>query len=595
MYNNYFGFSESPFNITPNSRFYYRTPSCDEALSIVKHGIETRKGVIVVTGEPGTGKTLLLKFLVRDIAPRVLSVIVQDPHSDLDGILRLLLNRLDLHGAGDDRTARLELLTNRLIEQVRSGRIVCLLIDEAQDLDTNTLDELRLLSNLEFEGQALLPIILLGQPELHSKLDRPSSRRIKQRVALTRHLYPLIRMEIGPYIESRLKVANHQGPPLFDREAIERIAVYSGGIPRMVNSICDNSLIRAYTAGQSVISGEIVDQVAVDLRIAGHLSVQRQAAQAGFSEVRSEPSAASDYMAPVTKEAEERRAQFFEAAMQDVSTAQRQDSHPAISPDPGAEAIRQKPVTNTPADTLLRPKSEAERREGTDGSPDFHPRAGIPHDWLPLRIRWYAIAAAIALLLLLLNIVSSSQLTGIYSVASTTKRATVIDDPSGRAQQEQGTDSFKSNEAFVIPAPPPKPLIIAPQRVEIEASQPWEAIETGPGKAPSNNGKNPEATNASQPKPPGDGEPRRAERADAAGVNRKKGEDRAKTLKVVAASLLRDKPSASAHIISTLEPGSRVTVLATSRDFYHVRSTDERSIRGYVHREDAFFERKSSR
>jgi len=354
-------------------------------------------------------------------------------------------------------------------------------------------------------------------------------------------------------------------------------------------------LIRAFTAGQSVISGEIVDQVAVDLRIAAHLSVQRQAAQTGFSDVRSGPAAVSDHTTPVTKETEERREQFFEAAMQDVSTAQPQDSHPAFSPDLGAGAIRQKPATNTPAYALVRPKTEAQPREGTDGLPESHLRAGIPRDWLPIRLRWYAVAAAIGLLLLLLNIVSSSQFTGIYSVASTTKRATIVDDPSHHAQPKQGTDSFASNEAFVVPSPP-RPPIVSPQGSEIAASPEWEVIEAVPGNAPHNgNGKKPEATNTSQPKPPREGEPRSDEGANAPAVNRKKGEDRAKTFKVVAASLLRDKPSASAEIISTLEPGSRVTVLARSRDFYHVRSTDEKSVRGYVHREDAFFERKNSR
>ena len=108
MYNNYFGFSESPFNITPSSRFYFRTPSCEEVLGIVHHGIETRKGVIAVTGLPGTGKTLLLKFLVRDLDPKVKAVIVRNPHTDLNGLLRLLLNRLGLYAAA--MTARLCLI-----------------------------------------------------------------------------------------------------------------------------------------------------------------------------------------------------------------------------------------------------------------------------------------------------------------------------------------------------------------------------------------------------------------------------------------------------------------------------------------------------
>ena len=284
MYNNYFGFSEAPFNITPSSRFYFRTPSCEEVFAVVHHGIETRKGVIAVTGLPGTGKTLLLKSLVRHLDPTIKPVIVNNPHTDLNGLLRLLLNRLDLYAAADDSTAMFDRLTDSLVEQRRYCLSVCLLIDEAQDLDENTLDELRLLSNLDFEDEALLPIVLLGQPELDIKLDHPSARRIKQRVALTRHIYPLNREEIGPYIDSRLKVAKYEGPGLFDPEAIEKISDHSRGIPRLINSICDNSLIQAYIAYHTVISPEIIDQVARELRIAAPRSPQKQPAPTGLND-----------------------------------------------------------------------------------------------------------------------------------------------------------------------------------------------------------------------------------------------------------------------------------------------------------------------
>ena len=194
-------------------------------------------------------------------------------------------------------------LTDYLVEQRRNGRIVCLLIDEAQDLDENTLDELRLLANLDFEDEALLPIVLLGQPELDIKLDRPSARRIKQRLALTRHIYPLNRKEIGPYIDSRLKVAKYAGPGLFDPEAIEKISDYSRGIPRLINSICDNSLIQAYTANQSVISPEIIDQVARELRIAAPRSPQKQSAPAGLSDFRTMAAPFADDAGSIAKDA----------------------------------------------------------------------------------------------------------------------------------------------------------------------------------------------------------------------------------------------------------------------------------------------------
>ncbi|MGH7929502.1 MAG: ExeA family protein, partial [Candidatus Binatia bacterium] len=326
MYNNYFGFSESPFNITPNSRFYYRTPSCDEALGIARYGITTRKGIVVVVGEPGTGKTLLIKSLTRALDPNDKAVIVQNSHTDFAGILQFLVNRLDIHGPVDDRAVSIDRLTNHLIEQRRDGHIVCLVIDEAQDLDADTLDELRILANLDFEAEALLPILLLGQPELNVKLDQPSAARIKQRVALTRHIYPLIRKEVGSYIASRLEVAGCDKTGLFEPEAIEKIAAYSRGIPRMVNSICDNSLILAYITNQTVISPKIIDQVARDLRITAPLAPEKQYLRPGSERVpiRDNAEAAAEQVTAAL--ADNQAVELGNVAKQEATATQPQDS-----------------------------------------------------------------------------------------------------------------------------------------------------------------------------------------------------------------------------------------------------------------------------
>jgi general secretion pathway protein A len=554
MYNNYFGFSESPFNITPSSRFYFRTPSCEEVLGIVHDGIETRKGVIAVTGLPGTGKTLLLKFLVRHLDPKVKTIIVHNPHTDLNGLLRLLLNQLDLCAAADDSTAMFDRLTDYLVEQRRNGGIVCLLIDEAQDLDENTLDELRLLANLDFEDEALLPIVLLGQPELNIKLDRPSARRIKQRMALFRHIYPLNHKETGPYIDSRLKVAKYEGPGLFDPEAIEKISDYSRGIPRLINSICDNSLMRAYTANQSVISPEIIDQVARELRIAAPRSPQKQPAPTGLSD--------------------------FRTILHQLGTAE--DLHGCSGGD-----------TSMASDGKEPPKSDLYSSLGTDELTHFYV---MPRERSAISLfhsRWIPVAAAIGLLLLVIgNIVSSSQLAVIYSAASTANRIPVAGVPIPQPQQERARDSVEPNGAAVAPQAA-APITSGPEQTQIAADQSKEERKADPRNAPAEtNVKKTEPTNASQSElqPNTNAPPEQPARIPP--DNRHDNKPPAVTVEVVGTSIVRDKPSGKAKIIGDLEPGSRVTVLAESRDYFLVRSMDTKSIRGYVHREDAFFKRK---
>ena len=581
MYNNYFGFSESPFNITPSSRFYFPTPSCEEVLGIVHHGIEARKGVIAVTGLPGTGKTLLLKFLVRDLDPKVKAVIVHNPHTDLNGLLRLLLNRLDLYAAADDSTVMFDRLTDYLVEQRRNGRIVCLLIDEAQDLDENTLDELRLLSNLDFEDEALLPIVLLGQPELNIKLDRPSARRTKQRLALTRHIYPLNRDEVGPYINSRLKVANYAGPGLFDPEVIKKISDYSSGIPRLINSICDNSLIRAYTANQRVISSEIIDQVARELRIAAPRWPQKQPVPTGLSDFRTMAAPFADDAESIAKDAVPLDMKTPEAA--------------AVHPQSSASAALHEPGTPVPlhgysgGDTSTAsndegpPKSDLYSPTGTDELTNFYVLPRERSAFSLLHSRWIPVAAAIGLLLLVIgNIVGSSQLAVIYSAASTASRLLVAGVP--QPQEERAGASVESNGATVAPQTA-GPISSGPEQKA--ADRPMQARKADPA-----NAKKIEPINASQSelRPNTYAPPEQAAKipVDNGHENRRP----AVTLEVVGTSIVRDKPSDIAKIVGDLEPGSRVSVLAVSRDYFHVRSLENQSIRGYVHREDAFFRRK---
>jgi type II secretory pathway predicted ATPase ExeA len=550
MYNDYFGFSESPFNITPNPRFFYCTQSCDEVLQVVRHGIESRKGLLVIVGEPGSGKTLFLKCLVRDFPARIKSVVLQNPQADLDEILRLLVEKLEIPGAvAADRTGRLERLTSHLIEDRRAGRTVCLLIDEAQDLPANTLDDLRLLANLECEGDALLPLVLFGQSELNAKLDEPAGARMKQRVALTRNLYPLIRKEIGPYINARLKVAGYDQEELFDAEAIDGVAAHSGGIPRMVNAICDNALLRTYTLKERVVSSTIVEQVARELRIG---NVRPAHTQAGtFPPVR-----------------------------------ERHERNDAPGGEPGSatepfqfdqdEALRQRAV--------LSALSAAEAAGG--GANGVSPaavgtqlRRYLQRLVGERRLRCYAVAGTIALLLLGLNIVNSYQRNGASSMFA------------GRA-----ATSEMSRGAINAPAVPGASTggLLPHSNGNMAGEKPALGEFADLGRAYTNGTLDGAKDAAREPKIPaanGTGSAVTPE-TDAA---KSAGKRPITTLEVVGRSKLRAQPSAGSEIIAELEPGDHVTLLSKSRDYYYVRSVEDRAVRGYVHREDAFFENSRPR
>jgi hypothetical protein len=468
-----------------------------------------------------------------------------------------------------------------------------LLIDEAQDLDENTLDELRLLANLDFEDEALLPIVLLGQPELDIRLDRPLAKRIKQRVALTRHIYTLNRKEIGPYIDSRLKVARYEGPGLFEPEAIEKIADYSRGIPRLINSICDNSLMRAYTANQRVISPEIIDQVACELRIAAApRSPQKRPAPTGLSDFRTMAARFADDAGSIAKD----------AVPLDLENPEAAAVHPQSSASAPLPQLRTTgPLhgytggdTSTESDGKEPPKSDLYSSLGTDELTNFYVLPRERSAISLLRSRWIPVAAAIGLLLLVIgNLVGSSQLAVIYSAASTANRMPIAGVPIPQPQEERGGDSVESNGATVGPQIA-GPISSAPEQTQKAADQPIEQRKADPSNTPAEtNVKKTEPTNASQSElqPKTNAPPEQAAKIPA--DNGRENKPSAVTLVVVGTSIVRDKPNDKATIIGDLEPGSRVTVLAESRDYFLVRSLDTQSIRGYVHREDAFFKRKN--
>ena len=267
MYNEYFGFTESPFNVTSDPRFFYSNRSYQEAFTGLRWGIKLRRGLIVMTGEAGTGKTTLLRMVTEKFERSVHAALILNPISDFTQLLRLMSVDFGLTNRPDDRLAITRELSGYLMGQFKENHIVSALFDEAQEFDLRTLKEIELLLNFETDNQKLLQVVLVGSPELETKLEQPELQSLKRRIALWCRLVPLTGQEVVSYIDHRVTRAGHQGRNLFSPDAVEQIALFSKGIPRLINIICDNALLAAYQAGEKGISPEMVQKVSHDLRL----------------------------------------------------------------------------------------------------------------------------------------------------------------------------------------------------------------------------------------------------------------------------------------------------------------------------------------
>ena len=248
MYNEFYGFQEAPFNITPDPRFLFFSDRHREAYNHILFGLRERKGFIQITGEVGAGKTTVCRALLEELGPSYRTALILNPCLTGDQLLRTILIELGLEPS-DDRVTALQRLNQYLLDQLAEGNDVVLLIDEAQDLSPDLLEQIRLLSNLETDQRKLLQIVLLGQPELREKLDDPRLRQLRQRITVRYHLAPLDRREMERYIQHRLQVVGANGRPSFNRWALGSIYRYSGGVPRLVNAVCDKALLCGYVEG----------------------------------------------------------------------------------------------------------------------------------------------------------------------------------------------------------------------------------------------------------------------------------------------------------------------------------------------------------
>ena len=259
MYAEYFGLREPPFNITPDPRFLYLNDCYQEALAALGYGIEARKGFISLIGDAGTGKTTLLRRLLDTVGPATKTVLLLNPTVSFDEILEHTLLELGVPPEGGRKLVLLQRLNEFLLEHTQAGGNVALLIDEAQDLRPDVLEELRLLSNLETAREKILQIVLAGQPELDTILADPSLRQLRQRVALRIRLRPLSPPEVAAYVRARVERVGGTAAELFPPDALARLAMLSHGIPRLVNVLCDAALLGTFAAGKRAVTPAIVE------------------------------------------------------------------------------------------------------------------------------------------------------------------------------------------------------------------------------------------------------------------------------------------------------------------------------------------------
>lgn len=486
MYNQHFGFREPPFSATPNSRFFYTNILYEEAFANLRYGIEWKKGLIVMSGEVGTGKTTLLDKMMRSLAATTHGVFVSYDQLTSTELFRLVSRQLGIAGDGTDRVAGIEQLREYFIAQHQRGHTVALLVDEAQNLSDEMFEGIRFLSNFEIDGERLVQIVLTGQPELETRLNQLALRHLKQRVVLHCRLAPLQQDEVGRYIEFRLREAGYTGEQLFDNGAVALIASYSAGIPRVINIICDNALLLAYAESAQRVTNEMIDEVARDL------GIEREAWSLGIAGSGDEPI--------------------------DISST-------------------------------------------GSGSAGF---AAAPPKRRPMsRLRWAPMGIAIILFILggVGGALYSQQVrdyiadTRVAEERRLRPQSTYEDFPVTHNGDAISVDRFRKGLAANIELP--QNVGIHPLSLQ------------------------PIASSAKQPS-------RQSQQ-----MKTKVKESSVGTFDISEPfTFVRGSPRADASIIATLKPATRIKVLSSKGDYFQVQASFEgRTIRGYVHRHDAFFER----
>jgi general secretion pathway protein A len=268
MYQRFFGLRESPFNVNPDPRYLYLTRQIQEALAGLTYGIQNRKGFILLTGEVGTGKTTLLNRLLDWLrGQRVATAFIFNSRLEVNHLFDFMMADFEIPYDSREKSHVLLKLNQWLLDRYRSGETAVLIVDEAQNLSAEVLEEIRLLTNLETSTEKLLQIVLTGQPELEEKLKVPELRQLRQRITLRCHTAALSLDETYGYIAERLRIAGSNGEPIFSKEAIQAIHQYSRGIPRVVNLLCEHSMINAYVDSLRPVPAHLVEEVAREFQL----------------------------------------------------------------------------------------------------------------------------------------------------------------------------------------------------------------------------------------------------------------------------------------------------------------------------------------
>ena len=552
MYNAHFRFRESPFGVTPDPQFFYSNAVYREALATLQYGIEERKGFVVVAGEPGTGKTTLLRKAMHGFQSNIKAAYIFNTLGSFTDLLRVILSDLGLPGSTENRAAMLEALNEYLVKQLKAGNLVALLIDEAQNLSLESLEELRLLGNLETDKHKLLQIVLVGQPGLERKLDQPELLQLKQRVALRCRLDPVGPDEVGSYMESRLQTIGHRSEDLFESEAVKKIAFYSKGIPRLINTICDNALLIAYAASEFKVRAAMIDEVADDLLI-GKSRFEKEA------------------QAPTPKIADGERQTFGFARAETDDFKMTEES------------------SQTDSKHFL---------VGTNGQ-----AATSPTNKNQLRLTIGALL--IVVMFAGLGALLYSQKRGFFAPDRASYTPALVGTEREDIEQAKlptaplETSTSSNNPQTTLPAPDnrqpkdensaDKKLAAAVDLNSPTADQNVSAAQ--PQTTPTVRAAEDNLTPKQIPMGLASADGKQSENRRARG-GRQENPSIVGDFKVVGDSFVRNRPHSNAAVIATLQPGTHINIAGQTGDYFRVRSLGNQTISGYVHREDAFFERQ---
>ena len=266
MYLKFFGLSKEPFHITPDPEFLYLSPSHRQALGSIIYGINQRKGFIAIVGEVGVGKTTILRAYLEKTRPQKgKTIYIFHPNVSFPILLKTILQGLSLTPVGETPSEMLKQLHEALINEYRSGGTVVLLIDEAQHMPIKTLENLRMLSNLESSTDKLIQIVLIGQPELEDRLNRHELRQLRQRIAIWAKIEPLTKQESRAYIDFRIAQVTHEEVKIFSKGAVALLVKVAGGIPRRLNVLCDNALVTSFGYQTKPVTSKIVREIIFDI------------------------------------------------------------------------------------------------------------------------------------------------------------------------------------------------------------------------------------------------------------------------------------------------------------------------------------------